>query len=249
MALYDSIGVGYERMRRPDPRIEQRLHEALGGARRVVNVGAGAGSYEPLDRQVVAVEPSHAMIQQRPPGAPPALRGVGSHLPFPDASFDAAMASLTIHHWPDPLSGLGEMRRVATGPVIVFTFDHEVHGAQWLVQEYLPEMLELDRDLPSPAAIADALGGGRVEVVPVPADCTDGFCHAWWRRPAAYLEPAVRRAISGIARLPDEVVARGMGHLEADLASGDWEHRHETLLSETSIDAGYRLVVAGSTTP
>lgn len=243
-ALYDSIGVGYERVRRPDPRIERMLHEALGDAGRVVNVGAGTGSYEPRDRQVAAVEPSLEMIRQRHDGAAPAIRAVGSHLPFADGTFDAAMASLTIHHWPDPLGGLGELRRVTAGRVVVLTFDHGVHGAQWLVDEYLPEMLELDCDVPSPDAIAEALGGGRVDVVPVPADCTDGFCHAWWRRPEAYLDAAVRRGISGIARLPQPIVIEAMARLEADLSSGAWERRHSDLLTETSIDAGYRLVVA-----
>jgi SAM-dependent methyltransferase len=245
--LYDVIGVGYERFRRPDVRIERMLHEPLGDAVHVVNVGAGAGSYEPRDRRVVAVEPSLEMIRKRPPGSAPVVRAVASELPFVDGAFDAAMALLTVHHWPDPAAGLRELRRVTRGPVVVFTFDYAVHGAQWLVTEYLPSMLELDRDTPSPTEIADALGGGRVAVVPVAADCVDGFCHAYWRRPDAYLDPAVRAAISGIARLPDDVVEEGMARLRADLASGAWNRRHRDLLTQTEIDAGYRLVVAPGT--
>ena len=220
------------------------LHDRLGNAARVVNVGAGAGSYEPGDRQVVAVEPSLEMIGQRSAGRPPAIRAVASHLPFEDGTFGAAMALLTVHHWPDPQAGLRELRRVTDGPIIVFTFDVEVHGAQWVVTDYLPAMLDLDRDLPSPHSIAEMLGGGSVDVVPIPADCTDGFCHAWWQRPDAYLDPGVRASISGIARLPRVLVDEAMGRLRVDLSSGAWYRRHHDLLTRTEIDAGYRLVVA-----
>ena len=154
-ATYDSIGVGYAHVRRPDPRIARQIAASLGSARRVLNVGAGAGSYEPADRIVVALEPSQRMIEQRPPEASRlVIRGMAGELPFPDGSFDAAMALLTVHHWPDPVAGLREMRRVTTGPVVVFTFDHALHAAQWLVTEYLPSMLELDTECPSPSAIA-----------------------------------------------------------------------------------------------
>jgi SAM-dependent methyltransferase len=242
--LYDAIGLGYQRFRQPDVRIERMLHEALGDAAHIVNVGAGTGSYEPRDRKVIAVEPSLQMVRQRPPGSAPAIRAVASALPFADAAFDAAMALLTVHHWPDPIAGLRELRRVTQAPIVVFTFDYDVHSAQWLVAEYLPSMLELDRGVPSPHEIAEALGGGRVDVVPIAADCVDGFCHAWWQRPQAYLDPAVRASISGIARLPRDVVDDAMARLRADLASGAWDRRHRDLLAETEIDAGYRLVVA-----
>ena len=244
--IYDSIGVGYARVRQPDPRIAEQIHTALGDARRVLNVGAGAGSYEPVDRCVVAVEPSQRMIEQRPPQASRiVVRAFAGDLPFEDGAFDAAMALLTVHHWPDAAAGLREVRRVTSGPVVVFTFDYSVHSDQWIVTEYLPAMLEFDKDVPSPHEIADALGGGAVSVVPVPADCVDGFCHAWWRRPEAYLDAGVRAGISGIARLPDAVVDKAMARLAADLESGRWQSVHADLLTASQIDAGYRLVVSG----
>jgi SAM-dependent methyltransferase len=172
------------------------------------------------------------------------VRGVADRLPFVDGAFEAAMALLTVHHWPDPLAGLEELRRVTTGPIVVFTFDKEVHERQWLVTEYLPTMTELDVHLPSPATIATMLGGGVIEVLPIPHDCIDGFCHAWWRRPEAYLDPRVRAGISGIARLPSEVVDRGMAQLEDDVASGTWHRAHGDLLGRDEIDAGYRIVVS-----
>jgi len=241
-ALYDEIGVGYGSTRRPDPRVQWRLHQHLGGASRVLNVGAGAGSYEPEDRAVVAVEPSWAMIGQRRAGSAPVVRGVAEHLPFADEAFDGSMAVLTVHHWPDPIAGLEELRRVTSGPIVVLTFDTEVHAQQWLVAEYLPSMADLDRANPSAATIADVLGGGVVEVLPVPHDCVDGFCHAWWRRPRAYLDPVVRAGISGIARLPGDDVSHAMARLAQDLASGAWHDAHAGLLDVDEIDAGYRIV-------
>lgn len=225
-------------------RIARQLRSGLRDAARILNVGAGAGSYEPTDRPVVAVEPSPAMIAQRPPGSAPAVRAVAGALPFPNGSFEGTLALLTVHHWPDPLVGLAEVRRVTRGPVVVLTFDQEVHAQQWLVSEYLPDMAALDSALPAPEQIAQALGGGLVEVVPVPWDCTDGFCHAWWRRPEAYLDETVRSAISGIARLPAPIVAAAMVRLEADIADGTWDREHQHLRGMQEIDAGYRMVVS-----
>ncbi len=245
---YETIGVGYARRRQPDPRIAAQIHGHLGdpGERpHVLNVGAGAGSYEPDDRRVTAVEPSPRMIAQRPPTVTrDVVRAVGGALPFPDGTFAAATALLTVHHWPDPFAGLAEVRRVTTGPVVVFTFDYAVHADQWLVTDYFPEMLAFDTDLPTPTELAAALGGGTVEVVPIPVDCVDGFMHAWWRRPEAYLEPEVRAAISGLARLGEDATAPGVERLRADLASGAWAERHADLLDRTELDAGYRLVIS-----
>ena len=243
-AIYDEIGVGYGAVRLEDPRIAAQIWSALGDAAPVLNVGAGAGSYEPADRPVVAVEPSGGMIGQRPAGAAPAVRGVAGALPFTDRAFGGATVILTVHHWPDAAAGLAEVRRVTRGTVVVLTFDQRVHLEQWLVTDYLPAMAALDGDLPTPRAIAAALGGGRVEVVPVPHDCRDGFCHAWWRRPSAYLAPGVRAGISGIARLPEPIVARAMARLDRDLRDGTWERAHADLLDREWIDGGYRLVVS-----
>lgn len=242
--LYDAIGVGYADRRRPDHRIAQQLLAALDDAETVLNVGAGAGSYEPADRTVVAIEPSPAMIRQRPAHAPPVARAVAGALPFADGTFDGALALLTVHHWPEPATGLAEMRRVTTGPVVVFTFDHAVHAQQWLVTDYFPSMAALDTGVPSPARIAEALGGGTVEVLPVPHDCSDGFCHAWWRRPAAYLQPGVRAAISGLARLAPADLDAGVARLRGDLDAGTWHTRHAELVDRDEIDAGYRVVIS-----
>jgi SAM-dependent methyltransferase len=243
--IYETIGVGYAGVRRPDGRIAAQLARALGTVDGLLlNVGAGTGSYEPESTQVVAVEPAEEMIDQRQDGPAMVVRAVAGALPFADRSFEAAMAVLTVHHWPDPIVALREVRRVVRGPVVVLTFDRGVHARQWLVTEYLPEMAALDVELPDANVIARALGGGTVEVVPVPFDCTDGFCHAWWRRPSAYLRPDVRAGISGIARLPHDTVDAAMARLASDLADGSWAGRHRGLMARDEIDGGYRLVIS-----
>lgn len=236
---YDAIGLLYAQHRIPDARIAAQIDAALGEARTVCNVGAGTGSYEPSGRQVVAVEPSARMLAQR---TAPAVRGVAEALPFIDGAFDAAMALLTVHHWRDVDAGLRELRRVARQHV-VFCFDGSRHSDFWLVRDYIPEVAVLDRHAPSVERIASALRATRVEPVPIPFDCTDGFLAAYWRRPERYLEPSVRACISSLAQLDQGVVERGLAKLRADLASGRWHARHAGLLAAETMDWGYRLVV------
>src|SRR5215469_10025172 len=131
--LYDAIGVGYPATRQTEPRIAARIWAALGNADTVLNVGAGTGSYEPPDRDVTAVEPSAVMRAQRPVGAAPCVAATADRLPFPDQSFDAAMAVLSDHHWPDPIAGLQEMRRVARR-VVLFNFDVAHLSEFWLAR-------------------------------------------------------------------------------------------------------------------
>ena len=245
--LYDRIGVGYSAYRRPDPRIAARIEAALGPARSVVNVGAGTGSYEPADRAVVAVEPSAEMVRQRAASAGPAVRAAAERLPLRDRSVDAALAVLTIHHWTDWRRGLAEMRRVARGPVVVLTWD-AAHEGFWLVQEYFPEIVEADRKtFPRLDDYASVLGPIDVHPVPVPADCSDGFLGAYWRRPATYLDAGARGAISAFAKLRD--VDTRLARLRADLADGTWEARHGELLALPELDIGYRLIVAPRGSP
>lgn len=241
-ALYDSIGTGYARLRRPDPRIAAQIMAALGPAETILNVGAGTGSYEPPDRTVTALEPSRAMIDQRPADAAPAMLGCAEALPFADDSFESAMAILTVHHWADQARGLAEMRRVARGPVVILTYDPAFRGF-WLADDYLPALTALDEaHMPPLATYADALGPVTITPVPIPHDCIDGFLCAYWRRPAAYLDPRIRSAMSSFRAIGD--VADAMSRLEADLANGAWMDRHGHLMARDAIDLGYRLLVS-----
>jgi SAM-dependent methyltransferase len=243
---YESIGHGYARLRREDPRIAARITAALGHARTVVNVGAGSGSYEPRDRYVIAVEPSDVMAAQRPPALPPAIRATADRLPLRDDSVDAAMAILTIHHWDaEREAGVRELRRVATGPVAILTYLPEVSNEMWLMQEYLPEVAELDsRIFPTPDQLAAWLGGAvAVETIPIHRDSPDWMLGSFWAHPERVLDRDARGATSGFARMPPEIVDRVVRALERDLSGGEWDRRHGHLRELDALDVGLRLVI------
>lgn len=241
---YERHGRTYARNRRPDPRIEARIHAALGDASTVVNVGAGSGSYEPDDRWVIAVEPSATMRAQRPPGAAPAIDARAEALPFDDDAVDAAMACVTVHHWDPPEAGLAELRRVARGPVVVFTFDLDFLPA-WQ-QEFLREGLEIERPrFPALDDVAAALGGRtRIERIPTPAGCEDGFFEAFWNRPEALLDPAIRASQSMWALLEPGLEERMVDRLAEALDSGAWDVEHGYLRDRQSVDGALRLVIS-----
>jgi hypothetical protein len=243
---YDVIGAGYSAWRKPDRRIASGLEEALGPCRRVLNVGAGAGSYEAADREVVAVEPSRAMIAQRAPAMAPCVQATAEALPFPDDSFDGAMAILTVHHWRRVGAGLAEMNRVAIDRRVVLTCDDRVLESEfWLLRDYLPELGRRLRSTTVPVEhIAELIGADTVVPVAVPHDCTDGFFGAYWRRPSLYLDHRVRTAISAFALAEVEYYREGIDRLRADLRSGAWHRRYGDVLDADAVDLGYRLVVA-----
>lgn len=250
MILYDTIGRGYAALRRPDPRLAAAIDAALGDAKSVVNIGAGAGSYEPPARDVLAIEPSAVMIRQRPPGAAPCKQGFAEALPVESASVDAAMAILTIHHWTNLEQGFREMARIARKRIILLTWIPDA-APFWLTDEYFPEILAHDRTIFPTAPALDArlariAGPVSMTPLPIPHDCTDGMLCAYWRRPDAYLRADVRSAISSFARIDAEP---GCARLTADLSSGRWAERHRELLGLEALDLGYRIVrceIAGS---
>jgi SAM-dependent methyltransferase len=243
---YDRIGIEYARTRREDPRLAARIHDALGDARTVVNVGAGAGSYEPRDRHVIAVEPSDVMAAQRPPDLAPAIRASAGNLPLPDRSVDAAMAVLTVHHWDQEQErGVREMRRVARGPVVIHTYDADVCSRMWLMAEYLPEVAELDRQVFPPIETLVAWLGGRVTVtpVPIPRDTPDWSLGSFWAHPERVLDEQARNATSGFARMDPAVVERVVAAVARDLEDGTWDRQYGHLRGLDELDVGARLVV------
>jgi SAM-dependent methyltransferase len=244
-ANYGRIGAGYVNYRRPEPQIAALIRRALGDAKTVLNVGAGAGSYEPQGLAVTAVEPSASMRAQRAPHLPPAIDAQAEHLPFADRSFDAAMATFTVHQWADLGAGLREMRRVTRGPVVVMSCAPDELDRFWL-HDYAPEAIEVEaRRYPRIDDIAAHLGG-RVEVlpVPIPLDCSDGFGEAYYGRPEMLLDPGARQACSAWSFVAPEVVERFVSTLQRDLDSGEWDRRHGHLRRQPHFEGSLKLVVA-----
>lgn len=245
VAPYDRLGRGYSRVRRPDPRIAAQIDAALGDARTVLNVGAGTGSYEPETRDVTAVEPSMEMIGQRPAGSAPAVQASAEDLPFPDGSFDAAMAVLTAHHWADLDAGLAEMRRVSRERIAIVAFDPEALADLWIACDYFPAMLDLKRRSgASSAELMARLPGSRSIPIPVPRDCSDLFFAALWARPEMLFDEEVVRPMWVWQSISEEARRGGRERLAADLGSGAWDERHGHLRERPELDVGLRLVLS-----
>lgn len=241
---YGEIGKSYGRFRQPDPVIAAQIHAALGQAQTVLNVGAGTGSYEPTDREVTAVEPSASMRAQRPAGLGVAIDAVAEDLPFDDDSFDASMATVTLHQWSDLERGLAEMRRVTRGPIVLLVCDPAEMHDYWL-NGYIPEVRNVEASrFPPIERIIDALQGPvEVQSVPVPLDCRDGFNEAYYGRPEAFLQREARLACSSWSLVPAEVVKRFVDQLSSDLATGEWDKRYGYLRRQPYFDGPLRLIV------
>ncbi|BCP52237.1 hypothetical protein K32_08540 [Kaistia sp. 32K] len=243
-ADYGVIGGGYTRYRQPDPHIAQAILDQLGDARSVLNVGAGAGSYEPTDRDVTAVEPSASMRAQRPAHLSEAIDAVAEHLPFADNSFDASMATFTVHQWSNLGAGLAEMRRVTRGPVILLSCAPDELDRFWL-NDYAPEAIAVEASrYPATRDIAAALGGADILPLAIPLGCTDGFSEAYYGRPERLLEPGARLANSAWSFLDPSVGERFVEHLGRDLADGTWDHRFGPLRHQPFFEGSLKLIVS-----
>jgi SAM-dependent methyltransferase len=241
---YETHGHRYTRHRRTDPRIAAWVHQALGDVRTVLNVGAGAGSYEPTDRYVLALEPSAAMRAQRPPHLTPAIHGVAEALPFDDQSIDASMAMITLHQWPDPGKGLAELRRVSRGPIVILTFDGAALDRFWLA-DYAPELITAERRrYPTLETICAGLGGAVVQTIPIPIDCIDGFTEAFYARPEQFLDPEVRACQSAWGFVTEEAHALTVSRLRADLESGVWDRKYGAWREQPYFEGSLRLIIS-----
>lgn len=245
---YATTSVDYATLRRPDPRIGALIHQQLGAARTVLNIGAGTGSYEPTDRHVIAIEPSREMRARRAPPCVPAINGRAEAIPLDDQSIDASMGTITVHQWRDLDAGLCELVRVTRGPIVIMAFDPDLADRYWL-NDFVPEMIAAQRARdPAIKVLADALGrGGRavkVLPVPIPADCTDGFTEAYYARPERFLDPAVTRAQSTWNFVEPSIVDRFRRDLRAALDSGAWDARHGALRATPSFEGSLCLIVS-----
>ena len=245
---YEKSGQDYSNHRQTDARIAAYVHKELRGARTVLNVGAGAGSYEPTDAYVVAVEPSLVMRQQRlRKGKVPAVNAKADNLPFDDTTFDAAMAMVTIHHWPDIEKGLQELRRVTKGAVVIMTFDPNELDSYWSA-DYFHETLAVEKArYPSIDLVKKWLGGQCREIsIPVPLDCKDGFQEAFYGRPEAFLDKRVRQSQSAWGFISDDQQEIMIKRLKDDLDSGAWDRKYGHYRKQKLLHCALRLVVSSN---
>jgi SAM-dependent methyltransferase len=237
---YDQSAKQYKSYRKSDPRIAERIRFHLQGAQRILNVGAGMGSYEPENCEVVAIEPSPEMISKRINSKSTLIEGFAENLPFNDNHFDCSMAILTLHHWSDIVLGLKEMIRVTKDKIVLLTWIGYENNF-WLVN-YIPEIVKIDENLfPTLEKLHEIFGDISVETIEIPYDCTDGFMCAYWRRPERYLDPNARKAISTFSRISE--LQEGLNKLHDDIKSGEWSKKYNHLLEKESLDLGYRLIV------
>jgi len=243
-ADYGVIGRAYATYRQPDPAIAKEIHAALGGARTILNVGADAGSYEPVDRDVTAVEPSASMRAQRPAALARAIDAVAERLPFADASFEASKAIFTIHQWKSLGAGLREVRRVTRGPVVIMSCAPDLVERFWLAR-YAPRMAAIEASrYPRAEQLAAALGEIEVQTVPIPLNCTDGFNEAYYGRPERFLDEGARRANSAWSFV-DQATSDGyVAHLRRDLHDGTWDAQHGHLRGQPEFEGALQLFIS-----
>ena len=224
---YDTIGQGYARTRREDPRLRARIVSALGDAGQSLTWARRARTSRTIATSLPSSRATswlHSGPRRGCPRSAPA-----DVLPLRDGAVDAAMAVLTLHHWDDACErGVREMRRVARGRVVIVTYDPRVSGAMWLMAEYLPEVATLDhRIFPTPERLAEWLGGRvAVEPLPIHRDSPDWMLGSFWAHPERVLDAEARAATSGFARMPAAVVDRVVAAIARDLADGSWDRRH-----------------------
>ena len=242
MPLYDKIGKDYAVKRQTEPRIASLINEQLEGATRILNIGAGTGSYEPTGVDLVALEPSAEMIGQRSADAYPAVQGSAEYLPFEDNSFSHAMTVLSMHHWSDKPKAFHEINRVTSDRFVAISWNPEA-TTFWLTRDYFPEIMEEDVNIfPKMDVFDQYFDEVKVQPIPIPEDCIDGFLSAFWKRPEAYLSSLVRQSISSFAKMKD--ASKGLQKLKDDLESGVWHERNKDTLKLTELDVGYVLISA-----
>ncbi len=242
---YSVHGVSYASQRRTDPRIAALVHRAFGDAKSVLNVGAGAGSYEPTDRHVIAIEPSETMRAQRLPHLVPAIRAFAEDIPLDDQSVDASLASITIHQWSDTERGISELRRVTRGPIIILTFDGDALGNFWLA-DYAPEVIAAEgRRYPDISDLCAKLGGETsVDAVQISIDCVDGFTEAFYARPEKFLEDSVRRSQSAWTFVSENSQSASVTRLQKELESGKWDEKYGQWREAPFFAGSLRLIVS-----
>ncbi|MCR9249115.1 MAG: methyltransferase domain-containing protein [bacterium] len=240
--IYDKIGINYSSQRQTDPRLAAQLHKELEGATKILNIGAGTGSYEPKNMDLIALEPSQEMINQRKPGSHPVVQGFADNLLFEKDSFSHTMTVLSMHHWQNRAKAFEEINRVTTDKFVAISWNSDINPF-WLTRDYFTEIFEIDQDIfPDLEELHNHFDNVKITPLMIPEDCIDGFLAAYWKRPEAYLSEHVRNSISSFSKITR--LDEGLQKLQKDLDSGEWQKKNSDLLDKTELDVGYQLITA-----
>ena len=172
---FDVAADAYDRfMGRYSIRLVAQMADLAGvrSGQRVLDVGCGPGALttELVSRVgpggVSAVDPSEPFVaaaRARNPGADVRLASA-ERLPFPDGTFDAALAQLVVHFMADPVAGLTEMARVTRpdGVVAACVWDHA--GGQGPLGVFWQAARELDPEVHDESQLAGAREGHLAEL-------------------------------------------------------------------------------------
>ncbi|EAL65475.1 hypothetical protein DDB_G0283975 [Dictyostelium discoideum AX4] len=245
----EKVFLNYNVYRQPEPEISNLIHKAFGESKSILNVGAGAGSYEPKQGEngytITAVEPSASMRELRPKEFSVAIDAFVENLPFNNNQFEASMSTFSIHQWSNIEAGLKEMRRVTKNQVILLTCDPKLVQDFWL-NEYAPGVLGAEaKRYPTIEKISEFLGG-EIEVIsiPLPLLCKDGFNEAYYGRPEMFLNPSARGSCSAWTFVDEPTRQSYLNHLKNDLESGEWDKKYSNLRTQSHYNGSLILIIS-----
>lgn len=236
---YDEIGATYNGTRQADLYLTGRLLDLLQPApdKLYLDIGCGTGNYTialaDKDVNFYGVEPSETMLQEARSRHKKItwLQGTAENIPVVNNLFDAAIATLTIHHWNDLNKSFSELHRVLkdNGKIVLFTSTPEQMEGYWL-NHYFPEMLKkAASQMPSFAIIEQAcmVNGFEIkntEEYNIQDDLQDRFLYIGKNNPELYFDENIRSGISAFAALANEDETQsGLLKLRADLQNGTFK--------------------------
>lgn len=243
MAKYDTIGKTYNKTRKADPYLLNRLYKNLDPQEnsRYLDIGCGSGNYTnklyELGVNIMGIDPSQEMLTKAKLKNPKIdyRIGVAEDIDLPDSSLAGVTAFLTIHHWKDLEKGFQEIGRVLKpgGRFVIFHSTPRQMESYWL-NSYFPNMMKNSmRLMPTMHDLEKAfnlahLALQRTENYYVMNDLQDLFLQCGKNDPEIYFNPEIRAGISSFAAVAnEEEVDLGLKKLRSDLDTDNFRTTFE----------------------